>query len=315
MIYDVIIIGGGPAGLTAAIYNSRARLKVLLIESYTTPGQAVVTSDIENYPGFPEGISGFKLIEKFKKQAKDFGAEFKIGDVSGINRFMHFGKKAWHVELKEEKLSTYAVIVASGAHPRPLGVPGEDELRGKGVSYCAVCDAAFFKNKEIAVIGGGNTAIEEALFLAKFASKVTVIHRRERLRATKILQERALENGKIEFIWNSVVSAISGKDKVEALKIKNVKTDKETNFPCYGAFIFVGYVPNTDFLKGTSVALDDGGYILSDNEMKTSRSGVFVAGDVRKKHQRQIVTACGDGAAAAYSARMYVDELKGIAYK
>ena len=313
-MYDVVIMGGGPAGLTAAIYASRARLKTVLIESFTVPGQAVITADIENYPGFPGTLGGFELIEKFKKQARDFGTEIKTGDVKGIKKDKKDGKPAYGVELDGENIETLSVIVATGARPKKLGVPGEDKFRGKGVSYCAVCDAAFFKGKNIAVIGGGDTAVEEAIFLTKFAKKVTLIHRRDRLRATKILQERALANERIAFMWDSVVNEISGETKVSSLRTKNVKTGKEEGFSAEGVFIFAGYKPNTDFLKDV-VKLDKDGYVIADDDMKTSKKGIFVAGDARKKLLRQIVTAAGDGATAAFSARLYVEELKGIAYK
>ncbi|MFC1576061.1 thioredoxin-disulfide reductase [Candidatus Omnitrophota bacterium] len=313
-MHDVIIIGGGPAGLTAAIYASRARLKTLLVESFTVAGQAVITSDIENYPGFPDVLGGFDLIDKFKKQATKFGAEFKVADVKSISSCKHEDKPALEVEAGSEKILSLSVIVASGARPKSLGIPGEDKFRGKGVSYCAVCDAAFFKGKEIIVVGGGDTAVEEAMFLTKFAKKVKLIHRRDRLRATKILQERAFANKSIEFVWNSVATEILGKDRVETVRIKNLKTEKTTDLPTDGVFIFAGYIPNTDFLKGV-INLDEAGYILADNDMKTSKPGVFVAGDARKKILRQVITAAGDGATAAYSARLYVEELKGIAYK
>jgi thioredoxin reductase (NADPH) len=312
-VYDVIIIGGGPAGLTAAIYASRARLKTLLVESITLPGQAVITSDIENYPGFPKVLSGFDLMNKFKKQAEKFGAEFKTGDVKDIKKCKKEAKKAWEVDLGEEKISSLSVIVASGARPKKLGIAGEDNFRGKGLSYCAVCDAAFFKGKNVALIGGGDTAIEEALFLTKFADKVTVIHRRDRLRATKILEERAFADKKIEFIWDSVATQVVGEKRVKALKIKNLKTGEEKDFPCEGIFVFVGYAPNTGFLKG-EVVLDGNGYVIADEDMKTSAKGVFAAGDARKKLLRQVVTATGDGATAAFSARLYVEELKGVQY-
>jgi thioredoxin reductase (NADPH) len=327
MMYDIVIIGGGPAGLTAAIYASRARLKTLLIESFTIPGQAVLTSDIENYPGFPEGVNGFELMEKFKKQAAKFGAEFKVADVKNVGCHCEGAKlpkqsqtkgllrRLWRLAMTdEESVTALSVIIAAGSSPKKLGVPGEERLRGRGVSYCAVCDAALFKGKNVAVIGGGDTAAEEAIFLTKFAASVTLIHRRERLRATKILEERTLANGKIGFIWNSVVTEILGDAKVAGLKIKDLKTGAASDLSCDGAFIFVGYAPNTDFLKGV-VKLDKNGYIIADDDMKTSKVGIFVCGDVRGKALRQIVTAAGDGATAAYSARMYVEELKGIAYK
>ena len=314
MTYDVVIIGGGPAGLTAAIYASRARLKTLLVESFTAPAQAALTSDIENYPGFPEGLNGFELTERFKKQAEKFGTEFKTGDVTKIKEHKEAGRRVYETGLGDEKISSLSVIIATGARPKQLGIAGEDTFRGKGVSYCAVCDGAFFKGKNIAVIGGGDTALEEAVFLTKFANHVTVIHRRGRLRATQILQEKAFANKKIEFVFESTAEGIFGDNKVKAIKIKNTKTGKETELPCEGVFLFVGYTPNTDFLKGT-VGLDRNGYVKSGDGLTTSARGIFVCGDARAKRLRQIVTAAGDGAVAAFSARSYVEELKGTAYE
>jgi thioredoxin reductase (NADPH) len=312
-MYDVIIIGGGPAGLTAGIYAARARLKTLLIEAFSVPGQAVVTDKIENYPGFPDGIGGFELIEKLKNQAKKFGLEFAAGEVKKIER-----SARWRVVVEEaaqgSAYNSLSVIIATGAAPRKLNVPGEDKLKGKGVSYCAVCDGALFKDKSIVVVGGGDTAVEEALFLTKFGRKVTLIHRRDRLRATKILQERALSNKKIEFVWNSAAGEISGEQRVEAVRVRNNKTQEEKNLSCDGVFISIGYIPNTDFLKG-AVKLDEKGYVIVDDSMRTSKEGIFACGDCREKLLRQVVTACGDGATAAFSAQQYVEELKGTAYK
>ena len=245
MDYDVIIIGGGPAGLTAGIYTSRARLKTLLIESYSIACQAVTTDQIENYPGFPEGVNGFALIEKFKKQAEKFGTKFFVGEVKSIKE----NKPFWQVDTDDKSYTAKALIIASGARPKRLGVPGEDKFIGKGVSYCAACDGVLFKNKEVVVAGGGDTALEEAIFLTRFVKKVTVIHRRNALRGTKILQEMAFANKKIEFVWDAVISEITGKAKVTAVKVKNVKTGAEAELLCDGIFIFVGYTPNTGFLK------------------------------------------------------------------
>ena len=314
MIYDVVIIGAGPAGLTAAIYASRARLRTLLIESAAIAGQAVTASDIENYPGFPEGLKGLELIDRFKKQAEKFGAKFKTENVKSIKESESGGKKTYRIELDGESVVSLSVIIAAGASPRKLGIPGEEKFRGKGISYCAVCDAAFFKDKDIIVAGGGDTAVEEALFLAKFGRQVTLLHRRDRLRATKILQERAFADKKIKFIWNSILTAVSGDKKVKSVKIENVKTGEKKEIPCDGIFGAVGYIPNTDFLKGT-LKLGKNGYVITDSNMKTSKEGIFACGDARKKLLRQIVTACGDGATAAFSASTYVEELEGIAYK
>jgi len=309
--YDIIIIGAGPAGLTAAIYASRARLKTLVIESFTTPGQAIITSDIENYPGFPKGLNGFELIDRFKKQALKFGAETKTGEVKKVSKEKN---NEFKIKLENEEYKSLAIIIATGSRPKKLGIPKEEEFRGKGVSYCATCDGAFFKEKEIVLVGGGNTAIEEALFLTKFAKSVKIIHRRDRLRATKILQEKAFANKKIEFIWDSQAMEIKGKDRVNAVRIRNIKTNEEKDIPCSGVFMFVGYIPNTDFVKDL-IKVDENGYIIADENMHSSEKGIFIAGDVRKKLLRQVVTASGDGALAAVSARLYIDELKGTVYK
>jgi len=313
-IYDVIIIGAGPSGLTAAIYASRARLKTLLLEGLSVSSQALVTDKIENYPGFPEGINGFDLIDKFKKQAKLFGAEFVTEDVTSIQPSKRQGANIWQVEVKEKIYYSLSVIIASGAQFRMLGVEGEKRLLGKGVSYCAVCDGAFFKDKDIVVVGGGDTAAEEALFLTRFAKKITLIHRRDRLRATRILQERIFANKKISIIWNSVVNEILGGSKVQGVRVTDVKTKKETDISCNGVFIFVGLVPNTNFVKDT-IKLDENGYVIAEGSMKTSRDGIFACGDCRQTILRQVVTACGDGAFAAFSAQQYVENLKGTAYK
>jgi len=310
MDYDVIIIGGGPAGLTAAIYTSRARLKTLVIESYSVPGQAIITDSIENFPGFPEGINGFELVEKFKKQAEKFGAELIVKNVEKIEQL----QDGWRIKAEDKTYTTLSIIIATGAHPRKLDVPGEHKFTGKGVSYCATCDGALYRDKHVVVIGGGDTAIDEALFLTRFAKKVTLVHRRDRLRATKILQERVLANKKMEFAWESNVIEILGKDKVGGVKIKNIKTKKDTDLSCDGVFVFVGYEPNTDLLKGL-LKLDKKSYILTDDDMNTSKKGIFSCGDCRKKLLRQVVTACGDGATAAFSAQQYVEKLKGTAYE
>ena len=310
MDYDVIIIGGGPAGLTAAIYTSRARLKTLVIESYSVPGQAIITDSIENFPGFPEGINGFELVEKFKKQAEKFGAELIVKNVEKIEQL----QDGWRIKAEDKTYTTLSIIIATGAHPRKLDVPGEHKFSGKGVSYCATCDGALYRDKHVVVIGGGDTAIDEALFLTRFAKKVTLVHRRDRLRATKILQERVLANKKIEFAWESNVIEILGKDKVGGVKIKNIKTKKDTDLSCDGVFVFVGYEPNTVLAKGL-LKLDKKSYILADDDMNTSKKGIFSCGDCRKKLLRQVVTACGDGATAAFNAQQYVEKLKGTAYE
>lgn len=314
MDYDVIIIGGGPAGLTAAIYASRARLKTFLVESFSTPGQAVITDSIENYPGFPDGINGFELVERFKKQAGKFGTEFTAGNIGSVKTYKGKEYPGWAVETADKNYTSLSLIIASGTSPRKLGIPGEKELAGRGVSYCATCDGALYKDKEVAVIGGGDTAIEEAIFLTRFVKRVILVHRRERLRATKILQERAFSNKKMEFVWDSQLIEINGENKVNSIKLKNKKTGEEKEIACDGVFMFIGYTPNTDFVKGL-VGLDDKGYIITDGNMKTSSPGIFACGDCRQKLLRQVVTACGNGATAGFSAQAYVEELKGIAYK
>lgn len=305
MLFDVIIIGGGPAGLTAGIYTSRARLKSLLIEKALTGGQVATIGLVENYPGFEQGISGAELSQIMEKQAKKFGLEIIQGAVQKIS--LHGKIKKITLEGNQGEYEAKSIIISTGAHPRSLGIEGEERFRGRGVSYCATCDGALFKGEKIAVIGGGNSAVEEAIFLTSFAEVVYVIHRREQLRATRIAQERAFSNQKIKFIWNSVVKKIEGEDSVTALHIKNVKTEKETMLDVRGVFIYVGYNPNTEFLKGF-LTLDKDNYIITDDKMCTSVAGIFAAGDVRAKPLKQIATAVGDGAIAAISAEKYIEE-------
>ena len=310
-IYDVIIIGGGPAGLTAGIYLSRARMKVLLLEKMSPGGQAILTDTIENYPGFPQGISGPELMQNMEKQAIEFGVKFQFEQVFEIKHKKQ--SKIQIVKTREREYKTFSVIISSGADAKKLNIPGEDEFRGRGVSYCGTCDAPFFKDKKIALVGGGDTAIEEALYLSKFAREITVIHRRDRLRATKILQERIFSNQIINFSWNSIPLRIKGQSKVESILLKDVKTNHEKEVECDGVFIFVGYTPNTGFLKN-SVQLTDTGYIHTDENMMSSVEGIYACGDVRQKILRQVITACGEGATAAFAAQKYVEDLKGTSY-
>ncbi len=311
--YDIIIVGGGPGGLTAGLYAARADMKVLLLEGNAQASQITMTDMIENYPGVPE-ISGFELNDTFKKQAISFGLDIRQEQVSRINREKQGDTEGWEIITDNSTYRTLSVIVSTGAAWSSLGVPGEQEFIGKGISYCATCDAPFYRGREVAVIGGGDTAIQEALYLTKFASKVTVIHRRDRLRATAVLQQRAFANEKITFAWDSTVEKILGEDGVTGVKIKNVKTpDRYEEISVDGVFIFVGLVPNTTFIKGI-VNLDKDGYIITDDDMKTSAGGIFACGDCISKSLRQVVTACGDGATAANSAFLYVDDLKGQAY-
>ena len=304
-IYDIIIVGGGPAGLTAGLYASRARLKTLLIEKIALGGQVTKSEQIENYPGFEEGISGFQLIQNLEKQAKGFGLTVETGEVQNIVS-LHKNKKTLTVQDRE--LHCKALIIATGSESNRLGVPGEDKLLGRGVSYCATCDGAFFRDREVAVVGGGDAAVEEALFLTRLVKKVHIIHRRDELRAIKILQERALAHEKIAFIWNTVVEKIEGENSVEALKLKNIKEDRAFSLSVEGVFIYVGLSPNTAWLKNR-LPLTEQGFIETDHAMSTSLPGVFAAGDVRHKLLRQIATAVGDGSTAAFAAEKYVDSL------
>jgi thioredoxin reductase (NADPH) len=310
--YDVAIIGGGPAGLTAGIYATRAALKAVLFEGASTISQITTTDAIENYPGLG-GTNGLDLVEIFKKQAIDFGLEIVSDDVSEIKWVSASGKDAWDVTVGDEVYRALAVIYATGATWRRLGVIGEEKFIGRGVSFCATCDAPLFRNKEVAVIGGGDTAIQESLYLTRFASKVHIIHRRNRLRATAILQQRAFSNDKIEFHWDSVVEEIDGERMVERVKVHNLKTGEDAILPVNGVFVFIGLNPNTGMLRKV-VDLDAGGYIKVNANMEASEKGFYAAGDCVSKQLRQVVTACGDGANAAYSAQLYVEDLKGEAY-
>ena len=304
MIYDVIIVGGGPSGMSAAIYASRARLKTLLIEKAGCGGQIAITDHLENYPGFEEGINGFELAMKMEKQARTFGCEIVYGEAS----FIETDDAIKKVVLSDKKeYFTKTIIIASGANFRKLGVEGEQEFIGKGVSYCATCDGPFFRNKEIAVVGGGDSALQEALYLTKFATKVNLIHRRDQCRAAKILQEKVFAEPKINIIFDSVVEKISGNLSVEQVILKNVKNNISSPVSVNGVFVFVGWLPNTKFLENTKIKLNDAGYIVTDDNMNTSIEGIFACGDVRQKILRQVVTAAGDGAIAAISAQHFIE--------
>lgn len=309
ILFDVIIIGGGPAGLSAGIYSSRARLNTLLIDGSSLVSQLSLTEKIENYPGFPEGIDGPALLDKFKGQLDYFGAKYINDDVASINKKQIGSNVIWQVKVGEVIFKSKAVIIASGARFKELGIPGENEFRGKGVSYCATCDGAFFKEKELVVIGGGDAALEEALFLTRFASGVTIVHRRDALRAAKILQERALNNSKIKLVYSAAPVEIIGDTKVKSIKIKDVKNSILTEISCEGVFIFIGYKPNTEFLNKI-VDLDESGYIITDDNMHTSQEGILAAGDCRKKNLRQVITACADGATAGFFVSSFIDEKK-----
>jgi thioredoxin reductase (NADPH) len=303
-VKDVAIIGAGPAGLSAGIYAARAKLSTVIVEKMYPGGQAAITDRIENYPGFNEGIGGSELTDNMKAQAEKFGAELLNGDVIGIKK----ENEKFIIQLTGETLEAKTVILAMGAESRKLGVKGEKEYTGRGVSYCATCDGAFYTDKPIMMVGGGDTAIEEALYLTRFAESVKVVHRRDQLRATKILQERAFKNEKIKFIWNSVVDEIKGQDMVEEVIVKNVKTGEKTSVLVNGVFVAIGLVPNTSFVKDL-VKLNEQGYIITDENMGTGVPGLYAAGDVRQKSLRQVVTAVADGAIAAVEAGKYLESL------
>ena len=298
---DLVIIGAGPAGLTAGLYAARARMDVLLIEKAVPGGQIIVTDWIENYPGFPEGISGFDLAEKMKVQAEALGLKMETAEVQSLN----VTPDVKEVVFQDKTIRARSLIIASGASPKKLGI-GEDRYMGKGISFCATCDAPFFKEKTVVAIGGGDTAVQETIYLTKFVKKVYLIHRRDELRATKILQERAFANDKIEIVWDTVVTGVDGFFGIEGVHVKNVKTGEEKTLKADGCFIWVGISPNTQFLND-SVDTDAYGFIRADARMQTSVPGVFAAGDVRDTPLRQVSTAVGDGAIAAVSAEHYLE--------
>ncbi|MBN2240416.1 MAG: thioredoxin-disulfide reductase [Dehalococcoidales bacterium] len=302
--YDVIVIGGGPAGLTAGMYTSRARLSTLLIEKGLTGGQINNTSSIENFPGFPDGIDGYELGKLMYTQAEKFGTEFVTAEVTGIE--LTGAEKA--VVTSEGNYTAKAVIIAGGSERNTLGVPGEAEYSGRGVSYCATCDAPLFADKPIAIIGGSDTAITEALHLAEFASKVVVIHRRDQLRATKILQERAFSQPKIEIMWDTTVDEIQGEMLVSGMKLNNVKTGNKSILEVSGVFVSIGVKPDTIYLKGI-IELDPSGHVVVNEKMETSVPGIFAAGDIRMNSVKQAITAAGDGATAAVYAQQYLNEI------
>ena len=301
--YEVIIIGGGPAGLTAGLYASRARLNSLLIEKGLVGGQIVNAERVENYPGFPEGITGFELGQLMHQQATKYGLKTVIAEATGIE--LEAGQKV--VKTTKGNFIAKAVIIASGSERYKLGIPGEEEFRGRGVSYCATCDAVFFKEQPVVVVGGGDAAITEALHLSKFASRVIVVHRRNQLRASRILQEKALAEPKIEFLWSTIVEEIEGKDSAKRLKLHQVITGEKSSLEIAGIFISIGLKPNTDYLKGI-LPLDGTGHIITDDRMETEIPGIFAAGDIRYHSARQAITAAGDGATAAIYAEKFITQ-------
>tara|TARA_Y100000782_G_C10162142_1_gene256101 strand:+ start:445 stop:1362 length:918 start_codon:yes stop_codon:yes gene_type:complete len=298
----VIILGSGPAGLTAALYTARANLNPLVIGGVEWGGQLMLTTDVENYPGFVDGIKGPDLMENFRKQAKRFGAEIINENVTSVD----FRKNPFQVSTAENNYNANTIIIATGADSKWLGLSSEQKLIGRGVSSCATCDGFFFKNKNIVVVGGGDSAMEESLFLTKFANKVTVIHRRAKLRASKIMQERAFKNNKIEFVWDSEIVDVIGENSVTGIKIKNIKTNQVSDMEVQGLFVAIGHKPNTDFLKG-QIDLNEKGYVIH-NGTRTNIDGVFVAGDVYDFRYRQAVTAAGHGCQAAIDVEKFIEE-------
>jgi len=303
-IYDLIIVGGGPAGLTAGLYARRSRLNTLLIERLIPGGQVTTTDWVDNYPGFPDGISGFELVDRMRRQTERF--ELPVINDEIVSLSLQGPDKTLNGTQGTYKTKT--LIIASGTVHKKLGVPGEGLLGGKGVSYCATCDGPFFKDQEIAVVGGGDTAVQEALYLTRFTQKVYMIHRRDQLRAVRILQEKALANPAIQPIWNAVVESILGTDQVEGVQIKKLDGSLRQTLPVQGVFIFVGNQPHTDWLKGT-LPLDPQGYIPTNEHLATPIPGIFAAGDVRQKQFRQISTAVGDGATAVFAVERYLEAL------
>jgi thioredoxin reductase (NADPH) len=303
-VHDVVIIGSGPAGLTAAIYTARANLKPIVVEGLQAGGQLMNTTDVENYPGFPDGIQGPEMMELFKKQAARFGAEFVTGDATKID----FSAAPFGVWTEDRELRSKTVIVASGASPLTLGIPGEEQYAGRGVSYCATCDGFFFRDQEIVVVGGGDTAMEEALFLTRFGKRVTVVHRRDELRASKIMGDRAKAHEKIEFLWDSVVEEVVGDgQKVRSIRVKNVKTGDVSERPCGGFFVAIGHTPNTELFRNV-LPMEETGYLrLEQGSSRSNIDGVFVAGDVHDHTYRQAVTAAGYGCRAAIDCERWLE--------
>lgn len=301
--YDLVIIGGGPAGLTAGLYAARARLNAVLIEKIVPGGQVVTTDWVENYPGFPEGITGSDLVQKMTEQAKRFDLDIQTNEVSALD----LSDPVKKITLSNGTITTHTIIIATGASPKTLGVPGEDTFMGKGVSTCATCDGPFYRDRVVVAVGGGDTAVKESLFLTKFARKVYLVHRRDQFRAAAILQEQASANDKIEFISDSVVVGINGLTHVESVSVKNLKSGDVTELAADGCFIWIGTLPNSAFVPEL-VKLDEDGFIVVDGNMQTSVPGVYAAGDVRSTSIRQIAAAVGDGAVATFAAEHYLQK-------
>jgi thioredoxin reductase (NADPH) len=305
-VEDVIIIGAGPAGLASALYAARSDLNPLVFTGTDLGGQVSLTYSIENYPGFPEGLSGTELADLFKRNAERFGARIEFDSVTEVD----LSKRPYTIKTYSNEFKTKTLIIAIGASPDKLGIPGEDEFRGKGVSYCATCDGWFFKDKKVAVVGGGDSALEEGIFLTRYASSVTIIHRRDELRAGAILQERAKKNEKISFLWNTVVTEIKGKDGLEQLSLENTQNGEKSEMDADGLFIFIGHSPNSAMFLG-QLGIDDDGYIQIDDHYRTNLPGVFAAGEIHDSVYRQVVTSAGMGAAAAIEARKFLENEEG----
>ena len=306
--YDVIIVGGGATGLSAALYTSRAMLKTAIVERLAPGGQILLTDVIENYPGFPDGITGPELSQLYERQAVKYGAEVLYDSVIGLKNLDGAVKT---VVGDEGEYSAKAIIISSGGDHNKLEVPGEDEYSGKGVSYCATCDGNFFRDMPVAVVGGGDSAMQESLYLTQMTEKVTVLHRRDKLRASKILQDRAMKHPKIEFKWNTVVDRVQGNGQMESVLLKNTHSGENSTLDVPGLFVFIGFHPNTEFLRENSIELDGGGHLIANMAMETSVPGVYGAGDVRANSDRQLGTAVGDGITAALSAYHYIEDLEG----
>lgn len=308
-VENVVIIGSGPAGLTAAIYTGRANLKPLLFTGQEIGGQVSITNEVENYPGFPEGLTGPDLVKKFQEQAERFSARIEIDTVTEVD----FQNHPFRLKTNGGEFQAKSVVITTGASPRRLGLPGEEELIGRGVSFCATCDGFFFREKDVVVVGGGDSALEEALFLTRFVSRVRVIHRRDQLRAGQTLQRRAGNNDKISFVWDTVVTDILGTAGVEGVRVKNVKTGEIAELETAGVFIYIGHIPNSTLFKG-QLQMDDHGYLITDRETRTSVAGVFAAGEIADPVFRQVITSAGEGCKAAIEVEKYLAELEDRAY-
>lgn len=300
-IYDMVIVGGGPAGYTAALYAARAGLRVILLEKLSAGGQMALTSQIDNYPGFPNGVDGFQLAESMEEQARRFGAETELAEVTSL----HLDQPIKEIQTTEGTFLGKTVVIATGANPRPLGLPGEWELIGRGVNYCAACDGMFYKDKTVIVVGGGNTAAADALTLSRIAKKVIVVHRRDTLRATKVYHQPLMEASNVEFHWNSTVTELLHREKLTGVKLQDVQTGLESIIECDGLFVSIGRAPATSLAQG-QLELDQAGYIVAEESTQTSLPGVFAVGDVRTKVLRQVVTAVADGAMAVHYAEEYL---------